>query len=508
MYRNGERSIDDRPANGQAGRSRGARRRGGFSTRLLVPVILVPAILVPALAASASTPMSGRRALDASGNGASTPTSAGKGKGKPTPSPVPTASAAPTPPPTPRPTPSPAPTPSSTPSPAPTATPASTPSAPPCPASLQGAINATPTGGTLRLGACTFFESVTVDRAMTISGPAVIDGGNVRSSWMTVTASNVTVDGVTMRNAAAGGYQSGSLSVDGVSGFTLRNASLSGGSYADLRLVNGTGHTVTSSTISSARVIGILGWGLTDAVLSANRITGNNTTGADGGQEAGGVKLGQAARITITGNESDTNGGPGIWCDAACSTVTISDNRIHDNARQGILYEISSGGSITGNRVWENGFEFTAWGWGGGIVVSSSGTTSVAGNVVAWNADGIIVISQNRAGSPAVKGVTVRDNTVALAPQAVDGSDKMAIEWLQDWSGVMFDAASANTGSGDDYWVSVGEPQWAQFGWNGPISTLAAFNGTPGEEGGIYLTSAALSTTLATAGIPGTAKTR
>ena len=82
---------------------------------------------------------------------------------------------------------------------------------------------------------------------MTISGPAVIDGDNVRASWMTVTASGVTVDGLTMRNAAAGAAQSGSLSVGAVSGFTLRNAHLSGGSYADLRLWQGSGYRVESS---------------------------------------------------------------------------------------------------------------------------------------------------------------------------------------------------------------------------------------------------------------------
>jgi parallel beta-helix repeat protein len=342
---------------------------------------------------------------------------------------------------------------------------------------------------------------------MTSTGPAVIDGGGVRSSWMSVTASNVVVDGLTMRNAAAGSYQSGSLDVSG-SAFTLRNASLSGGSYADLRLWNGSGHTITNTTFSAARAIGILGWNFTDSLISGNRITGNNTGGADPGSDAGGIKLGQVSRITITGNEADTNNGPGIWCDVFSSAVTISTNRVHDNTRHGILYEVSSGGSITGNRVWENGWGFPAWGWGGGIVVSSSGTTDVGNNTVAWNADGISVVSQSRSGSPTVAGDHVHDNVVAIAPQPSDSSDKMAIAWLQDWSGVMYAAGSSNTGSGNAYWASVPEPQWARFNWNGAISTLASFNGTPGEEGGTYLTSSALSTVLANAGMPANPKTR
>lgn len=387
---------------------------------------------------------------------------------------------------------------------APTATPAPTPSAPPaaCPASLQGAINATPTGGTLRLGACTFHEAVTVTRAMTISGPAVIDGDNVRASWMSVTASSVTIDGLTMRNAAAGPAQSGSLSVGSVTGFTLRNASLSGGSYADLRLWQGSGYRVEGSDLGSGRGLGIIGWEISDSVITNNRLHGNNTANFDPGYEAGGIKLGRAARVTVSGNEVDGNAGPGIWCDVVCTGFTASGNRVHGNARQGILFETGQGASITGNAVWENGWGFTGWGWGGGIVISSSAGADVRGNTVAWNADGIIVLSQSRSDSPLVTGNRIQDNVVAIAPQPGDTSDKMAVAWLQDWSGPLYTASSNNSGSGNDYWASVAEPQWARYVWNGAISTLTSFNATPGEEGGVYLTPSVLAANLANAGIP------
>jgi parallel beta-helix repeat protein len=337
---------------------------------------------------------------------------------------------------------------------------------------------------------------------MTISGPAVIDGDNVRASWMTVSASGVTVDGLTMRNAAAGAAQSGSLSVGAVSGFTLRNAHLSGGSYADLRLWQGSGYRVEGSELDTGRALGIIGWELSDSVITNNRVHGNNTGGADAGYEAGGIKLGMASRVTVSGNEVAANKGPGIWCDVSCGAFTVSGNQVHDNSHQGILFEISQGASITGNAVWENGWAFTSWGWGGGIVVSSSGGADVRGNTVAWNADGIIVLSQSRSGAPAVTGNTVRDNVVALAPQPGDGSDKMAVAWLQDWSGPLYNAASANTGTGNDYWVSVAEPQWSRYGWNGALSTLTSFNSTPGEEGGVYLSPSVLSTALSNAGVP------
>ena len=73
-----------------------------------------------------------------------------------------------------------------------------------------------------------------------------------------------------------------------------------------------------------------------------------------------------------------------------------------------------------------------------GIVVSSSGGADVTGNTVAWNADGIASSARAARVRPPSTSNRVRDNVVALAPQPGDGSDKMAVAWLQDWSGVLF----------------------------------------------------------------------
>jgi parallel beta-helix repeat protein len=380
--------------------------------------------------------------------------------------------------------------------------PAPTPLAASCPASLQDAIDATPTGGTLRLGECTFHEAVTVGRGMTITGPGVIDGDGIRDHWMTVTAPDVTVDGLSMRNAAAGGYQSGSLDVDGAARFTLRGASLSGGSYADLRLWNGSGHTIEDSTFTAGRAIAIVGWNVTDSTISGNRLTGNNTTGADPGNEAGGIKLGQSSDVTISDNEVGDNDGVGIWCDVGCAGVTISGNRVHDNTHQGILYEISSGGSITGNAAWENGWHHTAWGWGGGIVVSSSGTTDVADNTVAWNADGITVLSQDRSGAPAMTGNRVDDNVIAIAPQPGDDGDAYALGWLDDWSSSLFAPGSGNGGAGNAVTLVAADGDRA-FAWAGDYTDPAGFAATPGGTGLVVLDPAAAGDRLAAAGVPG-----
>jgi len=167
------------------------------------------------------------------------------------------------------------------------------------------------------------------------------------------------------------------------------------------------------------------------------------------------------------------------------------------------MAEISSGLTISGNAVWENGWGFTTWGWGAGILVSSSAVVTVSDNTVAWNADGISIVSQDR-GSAAVNdvhGVTVRDNTIAMAPQPGDGSDVMGLAWLQDWNGVLFAAGSGNGGSGDSYWWSGAAPRCA-YDWNGCLSSLGDFNATPGEQGGVILSASTRAARLSAAGIP------
>jgi parallel beta-helix repeat protein len=367
-------------------------------------------------------------------------------------------------------------------------------------------VNAATAGSTVTAPACTYRETVTVNKPLTLRGyGATIDGGGVRTRWMVIAASDVTVEGFTMVGAKPGAVQSGGLDVDGVHRFTARNLVLRGGSYAALRLWSGSGHRVEGTAISEAPDIGILGWEVASTVLTGNHIFGNNTAGFDAGWEAGGVKFGKSSGLTFADNEVDHNAGPGFWCDGMCTGISITGNRIHDNANAGVLFEISSGATITGNRVWENGWGFTTWGWGAGIVVSSSADAEVADNVVAWNADGIAVISQSRSDAPAVTGNRVHDNTIALAPQPGDASDKMALAWLQDWSGSMYASASNNRGVGNDYWVATPEPQWARFSWAGVRNTIAEFNGTLGEEGGIYLTQSSLAQVLSANGVPGAA---
>jgi len=326
----------------------------------------------------------------------------------------------------------------------------------------------------------------------------------VRRTWVTVSADDVTIIGLTMRHAASGPQNGALQEGSGADRLIVRDSVLSDAHGAVVNFQGTVGSELLNSDVSRGGQLGVhIGGSFTrDVTISGNRIHDNNTEGFQTGWEAGGLKAAVSTRLVMSGNDVYGNDGPGLWCDIDCHDVTFAGNRVHDNTRTGIFFEISDGALIRDNVVWENGWGSKAWGWGAGILVSSSANVEVSGNVVAWNADGISVLTQNRSDAPGpIVGNYVHDNTIVLAPTAGDTSDKFLLGFLQDWSGVLFDPASNNRGASNRYWHAADEPS-GRFGWDGTLSRLADFNATPGDEGGTYLSLGERDAALSAAGVP------
>jgi hypothetical protein len=333
---------------------------------------------------------------------------------------------------------------------------------------------------------------------------------------MTLTANDVTVAGFAMQYAS-NGLQSGAFRfAPGTTGGVLRDCDLSGSTGGAAAAIGSASYsTIDSCAIHDNFEEGIHagrdeGTGLTSShgvgnVLSRLHVYNNNPTGTAPGWECGGMKATLQQGLQILDSEFDHNIGPGIWLDIYNQDTLVSGNRLHDNSRNGLHDEVSFRTRATGNAVWANGFAKSSWGWGAGILSSSSTGGEYWGNTLAWNADGIAVISADRQDWPLVKpyvNVSVHDNVVAMNPQTTDTSDKFGLGWLQDWAGPLFDPASNNHGAANAYWWPTAENGSARFGWNGNIGSLTSFNATPGEEGGRYLSDAEKDAVLAAAGIP------
>jgi hypothetical protein len=110
----------------------------------------------------------------------------------------------------------------------------------------------------------------------------------------------------------------------------------------------------------------------------------------------------------------------------------------------------------------------------------------VRNNVVAWNADGISVISQARDDDEAHVEIHVEDNTILSVDQPSDRT-AYALAWVADWPSMLFDPASANGGRGNRYWYPRAEGDTDRFAWQSAFRHLAEFDATPGDQAARYL---------------------
>ena len=323
----------------------------------------------------------------------------------------------------------------------------------------------------------------------------------VRERWLTVDAPDVTIEDLVMSHAASPPQQGALQALPGADRLTVTGVRLSDAHGSLISFQGVTGASLRSSDLSRAGQLGVHagGDGTSDLTIEDNRIHDNNTEGFDPAWEAGGLKAAIATGLRVIGNDVADNDGVGVWCDIDCHDFTASGNRVHGNTRAGIMFEISDGARIENNVVWENGWGFPTWGWGAGILVSSSSNATVRGNLLAWNADGISVISQarNRAGGDAVRNVSVVDNTVLA-----DAASGFLLGWLQDWPGPLYAADSGNQGAGNRFWHESREPSGCRFEWSDCIDSIAAFSTTPGGSDSTYLSDAEAHAALADAGVP------
>lgn len=361
--------------------------------------------------------------------------------------------------------------------------------------SFQSMVDSASSGSTITIPPCTYTEIVEVRKPLTINAAGVtIDGGNTRAYGLKILANDVTVNGLTVTRVN-GGAHVGAVWTTGISRFTFRDGVARDSATVCVSLNGGSGHRILDSRMTGCGKEGYFANGTTDILFKGNRIDHNNTNLAfDPQSEAGGGKVMASTGVTFDSNEVDHNGGPGIWFDNGVTNVTVMNNSSHDNHESGIMFEISSNATISNNAVWNNGFGHAAWGFGAGILISSSDGARIIGNTVAWNARGISVISQGRNLSPH-NGNEIRDNVI------VSQTGSFVVGFYDDHGGSLFTNSNSNSGSGNRYWIGAAEPSNDRFQWSGPRSTLSAYNGTPGEEGGSYLSTSARDAALSAAGI-------
>lgn len=230
---------------------------------------------------------------------------------------------------------------------------------------------------------------------------AVISGQNINQSAFVGTASDVTIEYLTVENFAS---VEGQMVVnhDGGADWTIAHDTIennTGG--AGVGLGSGTvvkGNCLTHngeygfSSICSASGCDPLTGGASNVTLTGNEISFNDSAGAydqPGGIGcgcSGGGKLWEVDGADISDNYVHDNGNVGIWVDTDNTGIDISDNTIARNYSEGIIIEISYNFSITNNTLSDNAWSLGASSAGSNIypaiyISESGGDARVPGNL-------------------------------------------------------------------------------------------------------------------------------
>jgi hypothetical protein len=162
-----------------------------------------------------------------------------------------------------------------------------------------------------------------------------------------------------------------------------------------------------------------IGGNASNLIADANEISYNNYARFCDCWEAGGGKWSKARHLTVSGNFVHDNRGPGLWTDTDNIDVLYRGNVVERNSGAGIFHEASYDAVIRDNVLRGNGFGWSGWLEGAGILVNSSPNVEIYHNVVANNADGIGITQWHRRSDPRHAphedhDIWVHDNTVTM----------------------------------------------------------------------------------------------
>ena len=153
-------------------------------------------------------------------------------------------------------------------------------------------------------------------------------------------------------------------------------------------------------------------------IVEDNEIAYNNTQRFDSHWEAGGSKFSRTANLTVRSNYVHHNQGPGLWTDGNNIHTVYDGNRVQENTGPGIFHEISYAAVIKHNIVEGNGYDFTKWVDGAGILVSASRDVEIFGNTVRENLHGICAAQTSRGqgkfGPYEIRNLYVHDNHITM----------------------------------------------------------------------------------------------
>ena len=202
---------------------------------------------------------------------------------------------------------------------------------------IAEAVAAAPTGGTVRVPAGHYLESITIDRPMTLIAEP---GGVVLVGQISVVdASGVTVEGFTIRADGT------AISVRGGDGIRIVGNEIVGADYRGIHVVNASADIV-GNKIRGASGPYLVGIHVANAIARPPSVISGNVIELDG---AYGIAV-NFAHAEVRGNTVRGGARAGLAVNEM-SIVDVRENRVDGAPRYGILVTDMSHAEVVGNTV-------------------------------------------------------------------------------------------------------------------------------------------------------------
>jgi parallel beta-helix repeat protein len=219
-------------------------------------------------------------------------------------------------------------------------------------------------GNTIFVKARTYREHVVVNKSVSLVGEnrdsTIIDGNGI-GTVISITANNVSIEGLTIRGS--GPYNCSSISIVHSTGNHISHNTITNNYYEGIGLYSSSNNVVSGNTITNNYYEGIGLYSSSNNVVSGNTITNNYLEG--------GIGLYSSSNNVVSGN-TITNNYYGIGFSYSGNNV-VSGNTITNNY-YGIGFSYSSNNNICRNNfnntnqvrsdstnVWDDGNEGNYW---------------------------------------------------------------------------------------------------------------------------------------------------
>lgn len=186
-------------------------------------------------------------------------------------------------------------------------------------------------------------------------------GRSVRASTLqlglTVLSKNSVVRGIGIRRYAPSVPDMGAVRLFGADGSTLENVVVTESATTGLTVGLATTRAPVRLTAVTASGNGLMGIGVNRVQgLVADRllVEDNNREHFNPAPSAGGMKLTNALDVTVSRSRFADNDGSGLWFDVSSVGLTVVNNDLADNARHGLVVELSARARVFNNAIWGN----------------------------------------------------------------------------------------------------------------------------------------------------------